>query len=275
VKPVNNPSHWIVDPLLTRFNFHVHGLLKLPVCRSCEHAQSPGQIFDHAVKHGCSKPSKDDRAKLAELLDRLNLPIVPNLVFPKPRQAPLKGFRIYTDGYACAFSGCDYACRTASTIDIHYRNQHVARNVPVKKRYRSPVSVQSFFLCTFNKFWEVDPQASHRRAEDSGSDKFNAFLRDLAPKLNEQHAVVGPQCSRDVSPWLEIAKFHEYLDTYMTDARKRGALVAAAASPSNRSRKRRERYSVVHDWVFNYLDRARQIKLPRLLLKHIERYNPK
>jgi hypothetical protein len=243
---VNDPAHWLSTPFLETISFQIHTYLKVFVCMVCKKVWVPSAVLGHAHSHGSAKPTRSADQELATLAESHDLRDRLQLKYPKPNQEPIKGLQVHKDAYLCKIEGCGYACSKESTMQDHWKTMHqrVLRIVKRRMRYSHPVHIQSYCEHTYNRYWAVNVDLSDR----GPSNLYALYTKTYLPHVKPPEEL-EPMDDGELTPWLTVSGYLDYLGVHATNETKRGKLVDLARRPSRND----DIYGTLHDWMFDYL----------------------
>jgi len=138
-----------------------------------------------------------------------------------------------------------------------WANKDLLHRVKTERRHEHPVSIQSYFVNTWNSSWVVNPDLEDRPSNDL----YSLFLNDFVPKMKASQQIPVPTKDRDLHPWTKFCGFLEFLGKFASDNTKRAHLVDAATLP----RQNDPKYGKLHKWTNNYMAKVRSLsKLARV-----------
>ena len=215
------------------------------VCRECRYAVWPDQVSAHLrLKH--EAPRKEVRAIATEVASWGLQRSPEDFRLVRTGLQPLDHLPVYQDGVACQLrpAQCQYVCRSLTSLRNHWRTAHRWRPSPLQRRGGSmlpaereeyqrrcasasrPVHCQRLFLSgTYASYYEVVPdrpgpseatapeaEADTNREPPSLADLVRGELATLeqAQSANDQ-VFRGFESKKEVSPWLELTRWPEYL----------------------------------------------------------------
>ncbi|KAJ5605342.1 hypothetical protein N7510_010496 [Penicillium lagena] len=209
------------------------------ICLPCRYAIQPSNLVGHlAVRHRRHPSSSTGQLRLVAHRIMSKQPCIDPtkgdaVVFPPADSLPIAHLPVYR-GYRCPH--CPYVSRDIRTLDKHRGQHHRTEEPPrkvgaqprgaVNRRYVSrPVSCQRFFVRgRGSHFFEMSPPAQVQRkiTRLGEADFIQAQLyRQLQGSQEEVQAneaiVLTTKDATEVSPWLELTRWPEYVGGYQFD----------------------------------------------------------
>jgi hypothetical protein len=186
-------------------SYDIDSDLSVLVCVTCGTGVHPTSPIVHAQTHGI-RLSKPAMAELNRFIPTLSL-AGDNKDFPSPppSQAPMDIVKLQ-DGLKC--HACGYACRSTSSMDSHWSDDHKHE----AKDY-SFSNVQTVFS-RLPVFFAVDPILKGLARDDL----YRVYLAQFGPEMAKADASLPrPVSENEVSPLLRVTLWHEHLADYTVD----------------------------------------------------------
>lgn len=211
---------------------------RLWICRPCGYAVAVSNVSTHLAvqhrRHLSAATSALRQAAVTAMLDRPEPvfdPTQESCVPPAPESPPIPGLPVH-QGYRCPY--CPYVARSTGTLSKHQREIHpeIPRARPGRPLTRRQtllvaeplvVSCQRFFPSRAgSSFFQVTPPAQTQRTRQAAamsevdfirSQVEDALAQDAATVKAAEQLVPDPisKDSTEVSPWLELTRWPEYL----------------------------------------------------------------
>ena len=223
-------------------------------CRKCQFAPVPNQVKNHLVAHHPRLSAEQRQSILDKLSSLPDLAYVEaDVIYPRPRNAPVRGVPIYYDGLACKGKDtegrrCRYVCRTTQGIQEHCRKQHgwvnqqkrggdvrLKQAHSANKLWKCDRACQRFFkVGSWQRYFEVSTNGKSTGCED-GDQKYNFFRQqEESIRRSKEDAMDAANHVRGfedhlstVVPWLQTTGIAEHIRGLRKDE-----IRAAIALPS-------------------------------------------
>jgi hypothetical protein len=216
--PVDNSlpiSELQSSPLLDYLGYRFHRRYHTLICVSCEVARFPDAALGHAkISHLINIKSVDKEA-WNKMLSDWDVTTSTKIPPPMDRQA-VELLRIHPDAYCCNF--CNHCVLTSKSFSNHWSSAHAALGYPVNERFHRGY-VQTFYTPVHISYFEIDPP----EVQTTTPGIFNIYLKELP--AHSPFPVLIPKNAREIPPLLFQTQWHDHLEGYLKDKKKRLSLL--------------------------------------------------
>ncbi|KAE8359040.1 hypothetical protein BDV27DRAFT_163026 [Aspergillus caelatus] len=202
------------------------------ICTSCHYAVTPQHLDRHLRTHHRWHPSVKTaelrQAALTEMLKKAWIePRKEVCRFPSPDSLPIPHLPVYS-GLRCPL--CSYVSRSPQTLRSHmsgihpetrrprggdcYRKPNIAaaaESVSCQRFYIAGAGSQFFAITPASQIERVQKAAQMSKAEFIQSQINQVYEQDQQAQAIEQQSIPIEKHSSEVSPWMELTRWPEYL----------------------------------------------------------------